>query len=319
MLVNLKIPNTKKGKICSKCAKVFISNYHLNRHLTRKTSCDQVLQYECKNCHVVFNLKHVYIRHCNRKTSCVLDNSQKIKQLECKMEKLERKLIKSERLLSRKDNKITELKVLHEKKIAEQQMQITELKVLHGKKIAEQQKMILEKDIEINNFKNKSHSKIMDKREEIITLKNKLHASKMERLVEMNCKLINDYRYSFISNVLQQIPLPKLRKCLSQDPPNSRMMLGLLHKYLIKNKKIQEPLNDSWLIDVKNGLKVNVTSDEIIDFSTRALCLQALRLQKMEGIKNREIRLLQMNTTFVNNELTEPIADFFTDGNHLIF
>lgn len=57
------------NKTCTKCNKLFKSEYLLNKHLNRAIPCGVVLN--CKNCKKIFTTNQQLLSHVNRKISCI--------------------------------------------------------------------------------------------------------------------------------------------------------------------------------------------------------------------------------------------------------
>lgn len=76
---------------CHKCNKKFKSQYHLDRHLNRKNSCDKNNIFICDICKKEFTLKFNYERHMKRKIPCVQnsngESSQSENQIKLEIEK----------------------------------------------------------------------------------------------------------------------------------------------------------------------------------------------------------------------------------------
>lgn len=85
---------------CHKCNKKFKSQYHLDRHLNRKNSCDKSNNFICDICKKEFTLKFNYERHKKRKIPCVQnsngESSQSENQIKLEIEKEKTERIKIE-------------------------------------------------------------------------------------------------------------------------------------------------------------------------------------------------------------------------------
>lgn len=82
---------------CHKCNKKFKSQYHLDRHLNRKNSCDKNSIFICDICKKEFTLKFNYERHLKRKMPCTQNSNEGSTQSENQI-RLEIEREKTERL-----------------------------------------------------------------------------------------------------------------------------------------------------------------------------------------------------------------------------
>jgi hypothetical protein len=216
---------------CEKCAKTFITKYHLIRHTSRKTPCTKQSGFKCEKCNKIFKARIHLKSHLNRKRPCQANI-------------IEEKIVQNE-LTFEQQIKIIDHKTESEIKILEKKKELIETK---KKAVLEIEKEKTSRKIQtphvVNNYKDSLHLEIhelkilnaiypaknihnanLDCLQKIIPIINK--CTEDQEIIEFMCKdkELADINTELIEKTYNNEALPTQRNMIYSDESKSFYMV----------------------------------------------------------------------------------------------